>query len=256
MKQFLIIFYTLFVFIFATLLTFLLLLPSIIYILLPVRYSMGLAGRHWQIFTWILFRFLMGTKILKIDQRSQKYCKRLMGPGLIICNHMSFWDIPLYLHYFSCAPIMKKEILKVPIIGLIALANGSIPLNRNSPHSRKLVVDAVKKRLNDGVPVQFYPESTRNKDWKLGPKPYDQIKKTLLLLAFEMKVPVIPVTFYGTPHLMNKNGLLNWGEHLGIYIGKEVIPSDFTDEESFSHFCWQQVIEGHNVLENKLQKLS
>ena len=256
MKQFFIIFYTLFVFVIASALTFLILVPSIIYMILPVKWSMKLAGRHWQIFTWILFRCLLWSKILKIDQRSKDYKKRLMGPGLIICNHMSSWDIPFYLHYFSCAPIMKKEILKVPIIGLIAIANGSIPLNRNSPHSRKLVVEAVKKRLNDGVPVQFYPESTRNKEWKLGPKPYDQIKKTLLLLAFEMNLPVIPVTFYGTPHLMTKKAQLKWREQLGIYIGKEVMPKDFTDEESFSQFCWQQVIEGHKVLENKLQMLN
>ena len=137
MKRIFKIFRTLFVFCLASLLSIIILVPSILYVIFPVKWSMTLGGKHWQLFCWVALRLLMGVKIVRLDFRGPNFRKRVIGSGLVICNHQSLFDIPLYMLSFSCAPIMKKEILKIPIIGLVALANGAIPLNRTNPHSRK-----------------------------------------------------------------------------------------------------------------------
>ncbi len=211
-----------------------------------------MGGWHWRAFSWISLKLIMSAKVTILDKRGQKYNKTLIGPGLIICNHMSLWDIPLYILSFSCAPIMKKEVLKIPIFGLVGIANGAIPVDRSNPESRRMVVEMVKARIKRGVPVQFYPESTRNKLWGQGPKPYSEIKKTLLYLAFELNAPVIAVALYGTPTLMSGIFKLHRHQKLGMNIQKEILPSDFSSAEEFSQFCWQQVHLGYAELEKIL----
>ena len=213
---------------------------------------MILGGVHWRLFSLITLKLIMRTKILIKDERSPKFKKTLIGPGLIICNHMSIWDIPLYLLSFSCAPIMKKEVLKIPIFGLVGMANGAIPVDRANPNSRRIVVEMVRDRLQKGIPVQFYPESTRNRDWRLGPKSFEHIKITLFYLAYELKCPVIAVSLYGTPKMMDGPFKLNTGQKLGMKISQEILPTDFLTVEEFSKHCWEQVRLGYSELEKTL----
>lgn len=208
-------------------------------------------GPLWQFFSLWLFRVVLLTKIKKIDRRSEVFHSPTQV-ALYIANHQSIWDIPLILSTFQVAPIMKKEILKIPIFGLAAYVSGAIPVDRKNKDSRRLVIEKIKNRLQQGIPVQIYPEGTRNK-LSHYPKIIAELKTSSMEIAYDLAIPVIPVALWGTGHLQNACKLINWKQPVGILLQQELRPQNFATKEQFINQCWEQVIKGHQELEQMLQ---
>jgi 1-acyl-sn-glycerol-3-phosphate acyltransferase len=209
----------------------------------------------WGIFGRILLRYACHAHIdVSEDYRSDAY-KGIPCNGLYIANHQSFVDIPLIVSYYQAPPIMKKEVLNIPVFGWMAWISGALPVSRGSSASRRKVFEKAKKRiLKDKIGLGVYPEGTRSKNSL--PKPFNEIKKTLLVFAFNEKIPVIPTSVYGTRGVLSPEGMIRPGRHLGIIIHKEVNPSQFTSAEDFASHCWELVIQGHDQMKEKLGPLN
>lgn len=80
------------------------------------------------------------------------------------CNHTSFLDVPgLMLSVpTQFRPLAKKELLKIPIFGLI-VRTVTIVVDRSSPKSRKESVNKLKKFLQQGLSILIFPEGTQNR---------------------------------------------------------------------------------------------
>ncbi len=145
---------------------------------------------------------------------------------IVVSNHQSQLDIlaafGLYFHYKW---VSKLEIFKVPFLGWNMTLNRYIALKRGDKKSISEMLDVSRERLSEGSSVYFFPEGTRSangviKDFKLG----------AFSLAHEMKVPVLPLSIWGTMYALPKLTMQLTGRQL-IYLSvMEPIPyKDFAD---------------------------
>ncbi len=235
--------------------TFILLPTCLIAIPFSLKRRLKIVCPVWAWCHSFLLRYACSAHIdIKEDHRGEEF-KVIPTHGLYICNHQSFIDIPLIISAYQVPPIMKKEVLYVPMIGLLAWVCGAMPVSRGKAGSRNKVFTQTKKRMvDDQIGVQVYPEGTRSKD--SFPKPYDQIKRTLIVFAYKENIPVIATSIYGTRGVMSSEGWVKPGRHIGIIVHKEIYPKDYANTEDFCRACWDKVVQGHDEMRAKLHPLN
>jgi 1-acyl-sn-glycerol-3-phosphate acyltransferase len=238
---------------FAIPLVFLLLvLPvSLIAAPFPLIPRVNIVRRSWGFFG--LFTIKLGTfASLHSEDRRPIELKNYPYRGLYISNHQSYMDIPLMLSQYQVPPIMKKEVLYIPILGFLAWVSGALVVSRGKRDSRKKVFVKARERLvTQKYSLQYYPEGTRSRDGK--PKEFSDLKVTLMHLAFEEKIPVIPVSMYGTSHILKHKGFIQFGKKVGIITHAPVDPTLYTDANQFARAAWDVVKEGYSELALKLE---
>lgn len=209
----------------------------------------------WRLIADWLVRYGCGANIIiSEDHRSPEFAGT-PPYGLFVANHQSFIDIPLIITKYQVPPIMKKEVMYIPIFGWMGWISGALPVSRNSNNSRRQVFEKTKKRiLKDRIGIQVYPEGTRSKTGR--PRPFEEMKRTLLVFAYNEKIPVIPTSIYGTRGILSNRGLIKSNRNLGIIVHKEIDPKNFADAESFSRACWEKVVAGHDSMLEKLGPLN
>lgn len=233
------------------------LMPTcLVVIFLPLRQRLLIVCPVWEFVCRNAIRWACAAKVdISEDNRSPKLKAVLPATGLYVANHQSYIDIPLIITKFQLPPIMKKEVLFIPIIGLVGWASGALIVSRGRGDSRRRVYEQTKKRvLVDKIGIQVYPEGTRSKI--AHPKPENEIKKTLMYFAFDNNVPVIPVSMYGTRGVLTKLGLIRPNRHLGIIVHHELYPKDFPDRDTFAKACWEKVVTGYEEMRVKLRPLN
>jgi lysophosphatidate acyltransferase len=237
-------------------LLFFLLVPAcIIAAPFPIRTRLKITGPVWRLFGRLMLTWGCHAKIsISEDYRSPEFGGTPCS-GLYVANHQSYMDIPLMITLYQAPPIMKKEVLYIPIFGQMAWISGAIPVSRSSGSSRRKVFERAKKRiLKEHMGLQVYPEGTRSKDSL--PKKFTEIRKTLLVFAFNEKIPVIPTSMYGTRGILTSKGNIKTGRHVGIIVHKEIHPTNFATVDEFAQACWNKVIEGHDEMKAKLGPLN
>jgi 1-acyl-sn-glycerol-3-phosphate acyltransferase len=214
-----------------------------------------IVGPAWYLFGTNLLRYGCGAKIaIREDHRSEAY-KGAPCYGLYVSNHQSYMDIPLTCTLHQAPPIMKKEVLNIPIFGWMAWISGALPVSRGNTSSRRKVFEKAKKRiLKERIGLQVYPEGTRSRT--SFPKPFSDIKKTLLVFAYNEKIPVVPTSIYGTRGILSSKGIIRRGRNIGIIVHKEIEPASFATAEEFAEACWNVVIQGHDQMKAQLGPLN
>jgi len=87
------------------------------------------------------------------------------GPAIVAAKHQSAFDTFVWLAMLEKpAYVLKKELLSIPIWGLLARRAGHIPVDRAAGGAamRPLIRDA-RKMLAAGRPVVIFPEGTRSR---------------------------------------------------------------------------------------------
>jgi len=219
---------------------------------LKLRTRLSIVSPFWGFFSRFVIKYICWSSLYAEDNRQPEW--RTYPPtGLYISNHQSYMDIPLMLTQYQVLPIMKKEVVYIPVFGVLAVAAGALPVSRGKRDSRKKVFIAARKRLvEDKFSLQYYPEGTRSRSGR--PKPYEEIKVTLIQLAYENNVPVIPISMYGSCNVLDKKGFVNPGQKLGVITHKALLPKDYPDVNQFCQAAWQQVLTGYSRLEAKLAR--
>lgn len=84
---------------------------------------------------------------------------------IIAAKHQCFWDILVLAHSVPRrAFIMKREVMRVPIMGWYAKKVGSVPIDRSrGKDAMKAISARIRERMQRGVLGQLiiYPEGTR-----------------------------------------------------------------------------------------------
>lgn len=115
---------------------------------------------------------------------------------LFMSNHQSNVDILALTAAFDTLQVRwvsKREVRKVPILGVCMQRTHQVLVDRESRTQAVAVIRQVKKLLNAGISVLFFPEGTRSRDGHLLP-----FKPGGFAVAVETGVPVVPVTINGS----------------------------------------------------------
>jgi 1-acyl-sn-glycerol-3-phosphate acyltransferase len=118
---------------------------------------------------------------------------------VVVSNHQSMYDILAIYGWLTLDLkwVMKKELRKVPGIGIGCEKVGHIFIDRKNPKAAKKALEEALSRLGDGIGILFFPEGTRSTSGKLLP-----FKKGAFRTAIEQQLPVLPVTVVGTREVL------------------------------------------------------
>lgn len=81
-------------------------------------------------------------------------------PVLILCNHVSWLDIPVLASIGPVAFVAKREVSGYPIVGVIAKLMRTVFVDRMRRHQTAEVNAEIAERLNEGHPVVLFAEGT------------------------------------------------------------------------------------------------
>lgn len=125
---------------------------------------------------------------------------------LVMSNHVSHYDIPVLYYVLGgrMRMVAKKELFHLPIFGQAIRDAGMIEVDRGNRTRAIASLDKAKAQLASGTPIWIAPEGTRSPTGKLLP-----FKKGGFVLAFDMGVPILPVTIVGTRDVLPAKGLLS-----------------------------------------------
>jgi len=123
---------------------------------------------------------------------------------IVVSNHQSQYDILLVYGWLKLDLkwVMKKELRKIPGIGLGCEKAGHIFVERQNPKKAAKAISEAMKRLGNGIGVLFFPEGTRSLDGRLLP-----FKKGAFRLALDQDIPILPVTLVGTRDILPAKSL-------------------------------------------------
>ncbi len=126
------------------------------------------------------------------------------GPAVIVANHISMLDIlVLYGLFRPFKWVAKAELFKVPVVGWTMWINDYVRVWRGDRESVRQMMAHCRKHLARGTPILLFPEGTRARDGRL-----QRFKDGAFRLAYEAKVPVVPVAISGTFQALPKHGLI------------------------------------------------
>jgi 1-acyl-sn-glycerol-3-phosphate acyltransferase len=168
---------------------------------------------------FILFCMLTGSRdpLIAVGRWAMRVSRRILGikvevSGLdrfkprtayvFMPNHVSFLDGPLAMMLIPGVPrvILKKSVLRIPIVGLAMRFVGFVPVDRKGTEGGKKSVGRAAAMMRErGYSFLVFPEGTRSRDGEL-----QAFRRGGFFLALASGAPIIPVTIRGTFELMPK----------------------------------------------------
>ncbi len=118
---------------------------------------------------------------------------------IVVSNHESQYDILIIYGWLGVdfKWVMKKELRKVPVLGIACEKLEHIYIDRSNHTAAIASLEEAKKKIVNGTSVMFFPEGTRNADGKLG-----VFKKGAFRMAVDLGLPILPVTIVGTRYIL------------------------------------------------------
>jgi 1-acyl-sn-glycerol-3-phosphate acyltransferase len=145
---------------------------------------------------------------------------------IYVSNHTSFLDLPGLAMFIpgEFRPLAKKELLKIPVFGLIA-RGATVIVDRSSGESRKRSLDKLKKTLAEGISILLFAEGTQNRSKEV----LQPFKDGAFRLAIDTQMPVLPMVVIGAGPLMPP-GTINLRPGLiKIVVGSEISTAGMTE---------------------------
>jgi 1-acyl-sn-glycerol-3-phosphate acyltransferase len=120
---------------------------------------------------------------------------------VFVSNHRSYLDTATLFVYLgrSIGLLAKKELLKVPVLGVGMGFVNVMAIDRTNRESAIRTTDAATKRIQSGRSFAVFVEGTRAKPGELFP-----FKKGAFYMAKQAGVPVVPIAIKNSDVLMGK----------------------------------------------------
>jgi len=175
----------------------------IVLILTPVLLICFLMRIRWPILAAgkggvALARFILGVRVAvegcQPELRKTQY--------IYMANHLSFMDGPLLYWIIpgKVRVVLKREIFRIPVVGLGMLYLGFIPVDRKGLKGGRRSLDrAADYMARKNYSYLVFPEGTRSLDGRI-----QVFKRGGFFLALKSGVPIVPLTIQGTFAMMPK----------------------------------------------------
>ncbi|MEQ8408736.1 MAG: lysophospholipid acyltransferase family protein [Gammaproteobacteria bacterium] len=156
--------------------------------------------------------------------------------AVVLANHQSSWEtLSFYRLFFPIAPILKKELLRIPFWGWALRLLQPIAIDRSKPRDAgKSILKQGVQRLRDGYSVIIFPEGTRAH--------VDEVKhfsRGGAKLAVAAGVPIIPIALR-TGHCWPPRQFLKYPGVITLEIG-EPMATDSGDANALTDAAEQWV---------------
>jgi len=145
-------------------------------------------------------------------------------PRIYMSNHQSYFDIFALLAGLPVdfKFILKKELMKIPIMGTAMKSAGYISLDREDSRKAIVSVNMAADRIRNGASVLIFPEGTRSEDGVVG-----EFKKGGFHLALKSGCEIVPVAIIKSRNVVPKGSLkVNRGT-IYFRIGKAIPVTDY-----------------------------
>lgn len=141
------------------------------------------------------------------------------GAALVVCNHVSWVDIPVLASLMPAYFLSKAEVRDWPLIGWLAQAGGTLFIKRGSGESGRKAVD-IAVALQKGRSVLLFPEGTTTDGRQLR-----RFHRPLFEAAVLAPAPVQPVAL----RYLTEDGDLDTA-------------AAFIGTDSFHHHLWRLLL--------------
>jgi 1-acyl-sn-glycerol-3-phosphate acyltransferase len=123
------------------------------------------------------------------------YRGSLPGPGLLVCNHLSYLDILVLGASQPVVFVAKSEVRGWPLFGWLAARGGTLFIRRQDRADVARLAGDIAARLKAGWTVVVFPEGTSSAGHRVLP-----FHSSLLEAAVEQQVPATPAAItYSLP---------------------------------------------------------
>jgi 1-acyl-sn-glycerol-3-phosphate acyltransferase len=200
----------------------------------------GLIGIPWALLTgdinplyrWSMWIVRAGLKLarIRIEVTGREHIPA--RACIFMGNHVSNLDPPIILPLlpFRSAFFIKRSLLRIPLVGYGMRLAGFIPVNRDGrPEAARASVQEASRVLASGVNISIFPEGTRSRNGKLL-----AFKKGPFYLAKESGSPIVPMSIWGTEHMMSKGSLRIQPGKAHLTFHPPIDPQQFADREQLA----------------------
>ena len=172
---------------------------------------------------------ISGVKLIgvKVDVRGLEHLEA--GRNYIfMSNHVSNLDPPVLIASIPgrCSVLVKKEVFRIPILGLAMRMADLVPVDRRHRESAIESVRAAVEVMRHHIHMVIFVEGTRSWDGRLLP-----FKKGPFHLAMEVGAPVVPVTILGTYECWPKGKFVLRPGTATLVFHPPIDPAGFSDRE-------------------------
>lgn len=147
---------------------------------------------------------------------------------VIASNHQSAFDIWAIYGWLpvTFSFVMKKELRKIPFVGLACERVGHIFIDRSNPVSAKRSLLDAESKLHDGHCIVIFPEGTRSRTGKIG-----KFKRGAFAIASDLNIPVLPVSISGSFESVDCNGYSINPSVITVTIHPAIVPEGNTEQD-------------------------
>jgi 1-acyl-sn-glycerol-3-phosphate acyltransferase len=188
-----------------------------------------LTGNIGPLYRWSMWIMRAGLRLARIgvEVRGEEHIPT--RPCIFMANHVSNLDPPILLPElpFRSSFFLKRSLIRIPILGLGMRLADFIPVDRDGRlESARESVKVGIRVLASGVNICTFPEGTRSRNGRLLP-----FKKGAFFLAMESGAPVIPISIWGSEHMMTKGSLRIMPGTAHLTFHPALDPQQFTSRE-------------------------
>lgn len=112
----------------------------------------------------------------------------LLGPALLVCNHISWLDIVVIHATRHCRFVSKSELREWPLIGTLATGAGTLYIERENRKDALRMVKEMAGALKDGDVLAVFPEGTTGDGFDMLP-----FHANLIQSAIDGDAPIQPL---------------------------------------------------------------
>jgi 1-acyl-sn-glycerol-3-phosphate acyltransferase len=133
-------------------------------------------------------------------------------------NHQSIYDIPVIFGSlpFQLRIIAKQSLGRFPFLGWHLRRAGHLLVDRRNP-DRIRILQRWRRLVADRISLIVFPEGTRSADGRVG-----RFRAGSFLLALEAGLTVVPISVFGSRHVMRKGQLTTRPGHVTLVIHEPV----------------------------------
>ena len=168
----------------------------------PILLFAWLVRNHDLVYPWAMFGARMWLRLSGVRVKVRGL--ELLDPKqtyVFVSNHRSYLDTAVLFAYTGrrIGLLAKKELLKVPILGVGMGFVNVMAIDRTNRESAIRTTEAAARRIESGVSFGVFVEGTRAQPGELLP-----FKKGAFYMARQAGVPVVPVAIKNSDVLMGK----------------------------------------------------